>query len=120
MLGLRELAMVATVVLVLYGRTSVLRSQRFQSIWPWIAPVRRKPVRTGPNAGPSSARSAAGVGAAFAQPAPDQASPRRPGLFQLEGNRLFWFLTILAATAVATSIVTRMLILHGAGTAAGH
>lgn len=124
MLGLRELAMVATVVLVLYGRTSVLRSQRFQTIWPWIAPVRRKPVRTGPNAGPSPARPVAGAGTtagtAFAPPAPDEASPRRPGLFQLEGNRLFWFLTILAATAVATAIVTRMLIFHGAGTAAGH
>ncbi len=122
MLGLRELAMVATVVLVLYGRTSVLRSQRFQAIWPWIAPVRRKPVRTGPNpsAGTSSARPAARAGAAFAPTAPDQTSTRRPGVFQLEGNRLFWFLTILAATAVATAIVTRMLILHGAGTAAGH
>ncbi len=128
MLGLRELAMVATVVLVLYGRTSVLRSQRFQTIWPWIAPVRRKPVRTGPNpsAGPSSARPAVGVGAgagagaAFSPPVPDETSTRRPGLFQLEGNRLFWFLTILAATAVATAIVTRMLILHGAGTTVGH
>lgn len=119
MLGLRELAMVATVVLVLYGRTSVLRSQRFQTIWPWIAPVRRKPGRTGPNGGPSPARSAART--AFAPPGPDEASPRRPRLFQLEGNRVFWFLTILAATAVATAIVTRMLILQGAaGTSVGH
>ena len=31
MLGLRELAMVATVVLVLYGRSGVLRSRRFQA-----------------------------------------------------------------------------------------
>ena len=43
MLGLREVTIVATVVLVLYGRSGVLRSRRFQSIWPWIAPVRRKP-----------------------------------------------------------------------------
>jgi hypothetical protein len=125
MLGLRELAMVATVVLVLYGRTSVLRSQRFQTIWPWIAPVRRKPGRTGPNTGPSpdrpTGRAGAGAGAAFASQTPDEAGPRGPGLFQLEGNRLFWFLTILAATAVATAIVTRMLILHGAvGTSVGH
>jgi hypothetical protein len=33
----------------------------------------------------------------------------------LEGNRLFWFLTILAATAVAALIVTRLLILKDAG-----
>jgi hypothetical protein len=35
--------------------------------------------------------------------------------FWLEGNRLFWFLTIVAATAVAVWIVARLLILHGAG-----
>jgi hypothetical protein len=111
MLGLRELAMVAAVVVVLYGRSGVLRSRRFQSIWPWIAPVRRKPgpggtggvPRRGP-LGPASARPGAATGVAG-----------RPGLFQLEGNRLFWFLTILAATAVASIIVTRSLILQGAG-----
>ena len=47
MLGLREVTIVATVVLVLYGRSGVLRSRRFQSIWPWIAPVRRKPAQPG-------------------------------------------------------------------------
>jgi hypothetical protein len=118
MLGLRELAMVATVVLVLYGRTSVLRSQRFQSIWPWIAPVRRKPLRPGSTAGPSRAQ--AGAGQTFASPGLDEQATRRPGLFRLDGNRLFWFLTILAATAVATAFVTRMMILQGAGTATGH
>ena len=102
MVGLRELAMVAAVVLALYGRTSVLRSPRFQAIWPWIAPVRRKPGgavagrrRDDPSAMSSNAEPAA-----------------RRRWFRLEGNRLFWFLTILAATAVATSIVTRSLILQ--------
>jgi hypothetical protein len=39
----------------------------------------------------------------------------RPRLPRLDGNRLFWFLTILFATAMAAWIVTRMLILDGAG-----
>ena len=71
MIGLRELAIVATVVLVLYGRSGVLRSRRFQSIWPWIAPVRRKPARPGAvrrdSLGPSSAPM--GVAATAAPPA---------------------------------------------------
>jgi hypothetical protein len=111
MLGLRELTIVATVVLVLYGRSGVLRSRRFQSIWPWISPVRRKPGQPGAAGdprrdipGPSSASAPKGV-----------ALTRKPRLFQLEGNRLFWFLTILAATAVVSVIVTRLLILHNAG-----
>lgn len=108
MLGLREVAMVATVVLVLYGRSGVLRSRRFQSIWPWIAPVRRKPFRAGVSELPPDPRASRGPVAMSAD-----AVPRKPGLFRLEGNRLFWFLTILAATAVASAVVTRMLILHG-------
>jgi hypothetical protein len=109
MLGLRELAMVAAVVLVLYGRSGVIRSRRFQSIWPWIAPVRRKPGRpaTGGSARPD------GPGPSSASPAAATGTARRPRLLQLEGNRLFWFLTILAATAVATTIITRSLILRG-------
>jgi hypothetical protein len=111
MLGLRELALVATVVLVLYGRSGVFRSQRFQSIWPWIAPVRRKPVRPGtPRSGAAELRSDGRT--ASTGPRGVAAKPR---LFQLEGNRLFWFLTILAATAVAAWIVTRLLILQNAG-----
>jgi len=98
MLGLRELAMVAAVVLVLYGRTGVIRSRRFQSIWPWIAPVRRKPGREDVGSSPFPASAAP--------------TPRR---LRLDGNRLFWFLTILAATAVASLIVTRSLIMQGTG-----
>jgi hypothetical protein len=109
MLGLRELAMVAAVVLVLYGRSGVIRSRRFQSIWPWIAPVRRKPGRpaTGGSARPD------GLEPPSSPPRPATGTARRPRLLQLEGNRLFWFLTILAATAVATTIITRSLILRG-------
>ena len=105
MLGLRELAIVSAVVLVLYGRTGVIRSRRFQSIWPWIAPVRRKPGGTGAVAGHRRDDLASTSSTPGAAP-----KPRR---FQLDGNRLFWFLTILAATAVATTIVTRSLILQG-------
>jgi hypothetical protein len=111
MLGLRELAIVATVVVVLYGRSGVLRSRRFQSIWPWIAPVRRKP---GP-AGTIGITRRGRLGPTPAHPGEATEVTGRPGLFQLEGNRLFWFLTILAATAVVTIIVTRSLILQGAG-----
>jgi hypothetical protein len=111
MLGLRELAIVATVVVVLYGRSGVLRSRRFQAIWPWIAPVRRKP---GP-AGSVGITRRGRLGPISAPPTEATGVAGRPGLFQLEGNRLFWFLTILAATAVASIIVTRSLILQGAG-----
>ena len=111
MLGLRELAIVATVVVVLYGRSGVLRSRRFQSIWPWIAPVRRKP---GP-AGAVGITRRGRIGPAPARPDATTEVAARPGFFRLEGNRLFWFLTILAATAVASIIVTRSLILQGAG-----
>lgn len=112
MLGLRELAMVAAVVLVLYGRSGVLQSRRFQSIWPWIAPVRRKPGGAGAVAGPR--RELSGRSSSTATVAP--AVARKPRLFRLDGNRLFWFLTILAATAVATTIITRSLVLlHGGG-----
>ena len=112
MIGLKELAVLAAVVLALYGRTGILKSQRFQSIWPWIAPVRRTSARTGvardPNANTRQS-------ASYASSAPIGAQPK-PRLFRLDGNRLFWFLTILAATAVAAWIVTRLLILNGAGT----
>ena len=47
MIGLRELAILAVVVLVLYGRSGVLKSRQFQTIWPWISPQRRtsRPAR---------------------------------------------------------------------------
>jgi hypothetical protein len=108
MIGLRELAILAVVVLVLYGRSGVLKSRQAQTILPWISPVRRrKPgaasrVRDAARSG--SSRGAATLGAA-----------RRATPFLLKGNRLFWFLTIMAATAVAAMVITRVMIASGAG-----
>jgi hypothetical protein len=100
MIGLKELALVAVVVLVLYGRTGVVKSRQFQTILPWISPLRRPRGNMGTGNSPR-ARSA-NTSAAAVLP--------RPKPFLLRGNRLFWFLTILAATAVAAWIVTRVLI----------
>src|SRR5207248_82029 len=111
MIGLKELALLAVVVLVLYGRSGVVKSRQFQTIWPWIAPVRRTPRRPGGLRAPA-------VGLHPAPQSPVSSSPGAPAGSQrlrLEGNRLFWFLTILAATAVAALIITRLLILNGAG-----
>ncbi len=104
-MGFRELALVAMVFLVLYGRSGVLKSRQFQAIRPWITPVRR-----------TSGRSASATSSARSQSTGDATSARPSrgfGPFVLEGNRLFWFLTILAATAVAAWIITRQLILSG-------
>jgi hypothetical protein len=109
MIGLKELAVLAAVVLALYGRSGVLKSRRFQAIWPWIAPVRR------PAGGARIPRDSARA-PRQADPAAESAAPRvraGRGLWQLEGNRVFWFTTILAATAVAAWVVTRVLILSG-------
>lgn len=105
MMGIRELFIVAVVALALYGRSGVLKSERFQSIWPWVAPIRR------PTA---AARRSRSNSTAAAHPDPDP-EPRRGRVprFVLQGNRLYWFLTILAATAVAAWIVTRTLIASG-------
>ena len=46
--------------------------------------------------------------------------PGIAAVLRLDGNRLFWFLTILAATAVAAWIVTRLLILNSAGSGLAH
>jgi hypothetical protein len=111
MIGLRELALLAVVVLVLYGRSGVLKSRRFQTVWPWISPQRRAVRPSGAARAPSSAeRRTTSAGAALtADPS------RRAGLFLLKGNRLFWFLTILAATAVAALILARVMIVGGSG-----
>jgi hypothetical protein len=101
MIGLKELALLAVVVLVLYGRTGVLKSRRFQTIAPWISPVRRTSRQAGSGQVRTMAQSQAGA---------TTAGPRHRS-FLLEGNRLYWFLTILAATAVAAWIITRLLIL---------
>ncbi len=115
MIGLKELAVLAAVVLALYGRSGVLKSRRFQAIWPWIAPVRR------PSGGTRIPR---GSATDPRQVEPDVKFPPlgaiRRRLFHLEGNRVFWFTTILAATAVAAWVVTRVLIVSNAGPAPTH
>ena len=45
-----------------------------------------------------------------------RSASRIPGAFLVRGNRLFWFLTILAATAVAALIIGRTMIMSGRGT----
>ena len=90
-MGLRELVLVALVVLVLYGRSGVLQSRQAQTILPWISPRRRTGVQAGrPRASHVGSRD----------------KPTRAKPFLLRGNRLYWFLTILAATAVAALIIT--------------
>jgi hypothetical protein len=106
-----ELAIIALLVLVLYGRSGVLKSRQFQTILPWISPQRRSVGKAG------GIRAAAAAGARSTR----MAAATRPGIragarpFVLQGNRLFWFLTILAATAVAAIVVTRVMIASGAG-----
>jgi hypothetical protein len=107
MIGLRELALVALVVLVLYGRSGVLKSRRFQTIAPWISPFRR----TGAQGKVIPARPASSLRSAAVAASSDPAVRFAP--FLLQGNRLYWFLTILSATAVAAWIITRVLILRG-------
>jgi hypothetical protein len=111
MIGLKELILLALVVLVLYGRSGVLKSRQFQTIWPWIAPVRRPVGRNVRSRGAVLAQTLAG--AASESTGPSNRSKKR--LLLLEGNRLFWFVTVLAATAVAAWIVTKTLIVSGAG-----
>jgi hypothetical protein len=106
MIGLREFLIIGMVVLVLYGRSGVLKGDRAQTILPWLSPVRRRHYRRpSPGRGPSEASSAA----------PRQRISRIPGAFLTRGNRLYWALTILAATAIAAWIITRTLITSGAG-----
>jgi hypothetical protein len=112
---LRELMLVAVVVLVLYGRSGVLKSRQFQTIWPWISPQRRtaRPARS--VRGSEASRREAVGSAERSRPARRTTMP-----FFLRGNRLYWFLTILAATAVATAILGRMMIASGTGPGLTH
>ena len=107
MIGPRELFFIGMVVLVLYGRSGVLKTKRAQTILPWLSPVRRSPSRSGPSGRMATASTSTAI--------PRSAS-RIPGAFLVRGNRLFWFLTILAATAVAALIIGRTLIMSGRGT----
>ena len=87
--------------------------------------------RSGPGFRPSGGSSKPDrINTAFAPPhshsrprppcGPKRDRQGKPKLFVLRGNRLFWFLTILAATAVAAVIVGRMMIASGAGPGLSH
>jgi hypothetical protein len=107
MIGLKELFLLGVLVLVLYGRSGVLKSRQFRAIWPWISPTRRPVART-------VASRAAGLAESWADAAREPHEPGRTSRkrrFSLEGNRLFWFVTILAATAIAAWVVTKTLII---------
>jgi len=105
MIGLREVLLIGMMVLVLYGRSGVLKGQRAQRVLPWLSPVRRG---GGHPSHASGARAAAGSAGA---------QSRISGGFLTRGNRLYWCLTIIAATAVAAWIITRTLITSGTGPA---
>lgn len=98
MLGPRSIMVIVMVVLALYGRSGVLRSRQARAILPWLTPTRRPP-------GGSAAGSSSGSG-------PGSTSKPGPAAgIGLRGDRTFWFLTILAASALAAWIVTRTIIL---------
>jgi hypothetical protein len=94
MIGLKELVLIGLAFLVLYGRSSVSSNRYLRVLRSWLSPVRRPGY--GPRRGPGAA--------------PDAASAGSKGM---RGDRLFWFLTIVAAAAVAAWIVTRTLIAGG-------
>jgi hypothetical protein len=104
-MGLKELVLVAMVVVALYGRSGVVKSRQVQTILPWLSPRRRKGSQS------DQARSSQAGSAT---------KPTRARPFLLRGNRLYWFLTILAATAVAALIITRAMILNGANNGLTH
>jgi hypothetical protein len=91
MIGFRELVLIAMVVVALYGRSGVLKSDRARSVMPWISPVRRHPRRA-PAAKPGR---------------------RIFGASLTRGSRLFWGLTLIAAAGITAWIVTRTLITAG-------
>ena len=107
MIGFKELVLLAVVVLVLYGRSGVLKDRRVRAVLPWISPQRRLARPRGAVQDPRPSRPQS------TRTAATPSGPARARLFVLQGNRLFWFLTILAATAVAAVIFSRMMIASG-------
>lgn len=101
MLGPKSIAMIATVILVLYGRSGVFRSPQLRALLrPWTAAP--------------PARSAAGT---RAEAEAEARTNIKGGKGWTREDRVFWFLTIVAAAAVAAWIVTRTMIVSGSGTA---
>jgi len=90
--GVREIALVALVTLVLYGRAGLQVARRRGGLPGWLMPVVRRTAP--PGRSPGSARPATAL---------ETAAARRR-------DRVFWFLAIVAAAAVAAWIVTRTLI----------
>jgi hypothetical protein len=88
--GLREIALVVLVALVLYGRSGLRSTQYVRAPRLWLAACRR-PV--------------------------SPPTPGRPARGSKLEDRAFWVLAITAATAVAAWIVTRMMIVSGPGPA---
>ena len=97
--GLREVVLVALVPLRLYGRSGLQMARRGRGLGlhPWLSPVRRTSSAATRAEARAHASSSAGPG-----------SSRR-------GDRVFWFLAISAATAVAAWIITRTLIIGAPG-----
>jgi hypothetical protein len=91
--GLREIVLLALVTLVLYGRTGLQAARRGRGLPPWLSPVIRRTA-------PAAARGRAPTET-------DRAAAARSAR---QADRVFWFLAIVAATAVAAWIVTRTLI----------
>jgi hypothetical protein len=91
--GPRELVLLALVLLVLYGRSGLQVARSGGRVVPWwLSPVRRTSVRG------AQARA--------------NRAPQSPAstLLSWRRDRFFWFLAIIAATAVGAWIVTRTLI----------
>ena len=86
--GLREIALVVLVALVLYGRSGLRQTRSFRVFRSWLSVARR--------------------------PAPPP-TPRAAPPVSKPGDRVFWFLAITAAAAVASWIATRMMIVGGPG-----
>ncbi len=97
--GLRELILVLLVALVLYGRRGLYVARTLGSL---SSTTRRRPA-------------GAGVQARMRMKTKSQAEPTiSPRLVRwLERDRLFWFLAILAASAIVAWVVTRTLIVAG-------
>jgi hypothetical protein len=94
--GLKEAVFVALVALALYGRSGLQKHPYVRMLRPWLSPTRRT----------TSSR------ASSPSPAPSPASEASKAKWE---GRVFWFLAIVAATAVAAWIVTRTLILADPG-----
>ncbi len=100
MIGLKELVLIGLAVLVLYGRSGVSSNRYVRVLRPWLSPVRRPGYGPRRDPGPTP------------EPAPSGSKGNGNGKW-LRGDRLFWFLTIVAAAAVAAWVVTRVVISEG-------